>query len=431
MPSQYCTHMVHSQGLSNLHWGQFCSAAGAHYDANAYWNKSQTSGSTRNSSAGTSTTHSSHSSISRHSSGHTCQEQAPQSAADEARLAAAVAAVAVAADSGLELDAFDELPYLPADAVAVVEGPAATHKSQTAGRLSATGRQASAKSLSTVVRSLFGPATASSDARLLEVAVMGDSTASTATARSSPGGLDTIAASAQGEPPELVSLKQKSKTEKRARLFLLPNGLLVPMPLAGVPLLQDDKQAIADSLKAAPPAAKQVRKGPEASVKFADTPLTSAAPANSISRPPQDTTTAPIATAPVGKPSLAAGLGLRRASVTSQGNESQALSSPARSKSFSAVLKASDGSPDGRLSPGNTSGSRQSPFHKAARVQLTQQVERSNASNTVHSSPGQTRPALPALDPFLPFPSSLHALPFLPFPSSLPALPFLPSCLLP
>lgn len=289
----------------------------------------------------------------------------------------------------MELDAFDELPYLPADAVAVDEEAAATHESQTADRLSDTGRQ------------LQAIATATSDARLLEVAVVDDSTISTATASPSPRGLDTTAASAQGESPELVSLKQKSKTEKRARLFLLPNGLLVPMPLAGVPLMQDDKQAIADSLRAAPSAARHMRKGPEASVKFADTPLTSAATANSISSPLQHQ--APTAAAPVAKPSLAAGLGLRRASVTSQGNESQALSSPARSKSFSAVLKASAGSPDGRLSPGNTSGSRQSPFHKAARVQLTQQVERSNASSTVHSSPGQT----------------------------LPALPFLPSCLLP
>lgn len=371
------------------------SAAGARYDANAYWNKSQISGSTRDSSEDTSTTHSSHSIISSHSSGHTHQEQAPQSAADEARLAAAVAAVAVAADSALELDAFDELPYLPADAAAVDAEPAATHVAQTAGRLPGTGRQASAKSLSIKVRNLFGPATASSDARLLEVAVVGDSTASTATASPSPGDLDTIAASAQGEPPELV-LKLKSKTEKRARLFLLPNRLLVPMPLAGVPLLQDEKQAIADSLKAAPPAAKQIRKGPGASVNFADMPLTSAAPDNSIGSPGPDKATTPHSAAPVAKPSLAAVLGLRRGSVTSQGNASQSLSSPARSKSFSAISGAGDGSPDGRLSPGNTSGSRQSPFHKAARVQLTQQVERSNASNTVHASPGQTLAAVPA-----------------------------------
>ena len=293
----------------------------------------------------------------------------------------------------MELDAFDELPYLPADAVAVNSEPAATHETQTAGRLSDTGRQASAKSMST--KALFGPATASSNARLLEVFVVGDSTASTATAIPFPGGLDTSAASAGGEPPEPV-LKQKSKTEKRARLFRLPNGLLVPMPPTGIPLVQDDKKAIADSLKAAPQAAKQIRKGPAASVKFADVPLASAAPANSISSPLQDKASAATAAAPVAKPSPAAGLGLRRASVTSQGNESQALSSPARSKSFSAILKASDGSPDGGFSPGDTSGNRQSPFHKAARVQLTQQVERSNASNTVHASPGQTLAAVPA-----------------------------------
>ena len=299
----------------------------------------------------------------------------------------------------MELDAFDELPYLPADAVAVDAEPAATPETQTAGQLSDTGRQASANSLSTVVRSLYGPATASSDARLLEVAVVGESTASTAAASPTPGGLDASAASARGEPPELLPLKQKSKTEKRARLFLLPNGMLVPMPLAGIPLVQDDKKAIADSLKAAPPAAKQIHKSPAASVKFADTPLTSAAPANSISSPLQYTASALDTAAAVAKPSPAAGLGLRRASVTSQGNERQALSSPARSKSFSAILKASDGSPDG--SPGDTSGSRQSPFHKAARVQLTQQVERSNASYAVHASPGQTLAAVLAALPCL------------------------------
>ena len=288
----------------------------------------------------------------------------------------------------MELDAFDELPYLPADAVAVDTQPTATQETQTAGRLTDAGWQAGTKSLNTVVRSLFGPATAPSDANLLEVAVVGDSTASTGTASPSPAGLDSIAARAQGEPPELALLKQKSKTEKRARLFLLPNGLLVPMPLPGVPLLLDDKQAIADSLKAAPPAAKQICKGPEASVKFADTPSTSAVPASSTSSPLQDKATAANSAASVVKPSLTAVLGLRRASVTSQGSESQSLSSPARSKSFSAISRAGDGSPDGRLSPGNTPSSRQSPFHKAARVQLTQQVERSNASHTVHTSPG-------------------------------------------
>ena len=365
--------------------------AGGHYDANAYWNRSKASSSAPDSSSDTSHTHSSHSSISSSSSGRTGQSQALQSAADEANLAAAVAAVAVAAEAALEVDAFDELPYLPADAVAdanPVAAPAQLTPSMTA-------MQAGVENLTSAVKSLLRPSVASSDSNLQEVAVVADSSAEPhVITRQDSGDMAAIAASSQGVSTELVTVKQKSRTEKRPRLIMLPNGLLLPAPLlqSGLPALLDDKQAIADSLKAAPsPApAKQSRKASETVVKFSDAPLAPNLQAKQAARtvdPLCQDKRAPSADA-AAKQSVA---GLRRASVTSQGSDNPVVSSPARSKSFSAMSKAGgEGSPEGRLSPGGTPATRRSPFQQAAKSQISQHVERSNASNSVHGSPGET-----------------------------------------
>ena len=306
----------------------------------------------------------------------------PQTTADKANLAAAVAAVDVAAEAALEVDAFDELPYLPADAVA--DADLATTEAQAEGRPSASGMG----SLTTAVKSLFGSDLGSNDPGLLEVAVVADSDAKPRVLGSSPSGFDDTVASTQGMSTELVSLKQKSKSEKRPKLILLPNGLLMPMPLIQpmpiVPLLEDDKQAIADSLKAAP--AKQGRKAGETAVKFSDTPLTAATPAKlakgtGVAFQEEDSPGADV----TAQRNVA---GLRRASVTTQGSGSQVSGSPVRSKSFTAVSKANNTNPDGKLNPSNSPASRQSPFHQAARTQISQHVERSNASSTVHGSPG-------------------------------------------
>ena len=307
---------------------------------------------------------------------------AAQTAADEANLAAAVAAVAVDAEAALEVDAFDELPYLPADAVADVD--LATTEAQAEGRQSATAREG----LTSTVKSLLGPDLGLSDTSLLEIAVVTDNDSKPGVLSPSPSGLDGTAASAQGASTELVSMKQKSKTDKRLKLILLPNGLLMPMPLfqPTLPLLKDDKQAIVDVPK--PAAAKQNRKAGETAVKFADTPLIAAMPV----KPAAKSTGVTFQEGGAPGADVAAQrsvAGLRRASVTSQGSGSQVSSSPARSKSFSAVTTPGNASPDGRLSPSVAPASRQSPFQKAARTQISQHVERSNASSTVHGSPGQ------------------------------------------
>jgi len=311
-----------------------------------------------------------------------------QGTVDEANLAAAVAAVAVAAEAAIEADdAIDELPYLPDTAVVDADATAmGVDQTQAEPSSTVAAVQAGIDTFTGAIKGLFGPNQARSDPGLLEVSVVADGSASPRKEEDME-----IPTGAQGKPLGTSSLRQKSKSEKRPRLLLLANGLFMPMPLMNqqqpaATLLQDDKQLIADSLKPVPAStmpAKHTRKGSEAFVRFKAAP----AAADPAEQPVMESqASAKMAVAPSAD-ALSAG-SLRRASVTSKGSDAQVPVSPLRSKSFSAGSKALASSAEGRVSPTAASVSRESPFHKAARSQISQHVERSSASVTVHGSAG-------------------------------------------
>ena len=315
------------------------------------------------------------------------QDTSFQGTIDEANLAAAVAAVAVAAEAAIEADdAIDELPYLPdtavvdADATATVDDPTEAEPSSAVAAV-----QAGIDTFAGAIKGLFGPNQARSDPGLLEVSVVADGSASPRKDEE----MD-VPMGAQGKSLGTSSLRQKSKSEKRPRLLLLANGLFMPMPVnqqqSAAAILQDDKQLIADSLKTAPASAtpaKHIRKGSEAFVRFEAAP----AAADPAEQPVTESqASVKMAVAPLAD-ALSAG-SLRRASVTSRGSDAQVPVSASRSKSFSAGSKAPASSTEGRVSPTAASVTRESPFHKAARSQISQHVERSSASVTVHSSAG-------------------------------------------
>jgi len=305
-----------------------------------------------------------------------------QGTVDEANLAAAVAAVAVAAEAAIEADdAIDELPYLPdtavvdADATAMVDDPTEAEPSSAVAAV-----QAGIDTFAGAIKGLFGPNQARSDPGLLEVSVVADGSASPRKDEEVE-----VPTGAQGKSLGTSSLRQKSKSEKRPRLLLLANGLFMPMPVnqqqPAAALLQDDKQLIAESLKPVPASAtpaKHTRKGSEAFVRFEAVPAEEPVMESQAS--------VKVAVAPSAD-ALSAG-SLRRASVTSKGSDAQVPVSALRSKSFSAGSKAPASSAEGRVSPTAASVSRESPFHKAARSHISQHVERSSASATVHGSAG-------------------------------------------
>lgn len=316
---------------------------------------------------------------------HSYQDSFLPPTADDANLAAAVAAVAVAADAAMDASAFDELPYLPDTAVADT-GLTASDQTQAEPGGAVAAVQAGLDTFTTAVRGLFGTSQESTDPGLLEVAVVADGSAS-------PQGNEARHVQAQGKPPGMSGLRQKSKGEKRPRLLLLANGMLMPLPVVQLqqpaPDLQDAKHLIAGGLKrvsasAAP--AKHMRKASEASVKFEAAPA-AAAPVEQPLRSSQVSVNLAAQTA-ANAPSVASLGSLRRASVTSKGSASQVSVPALRSKSFSAGSKAPVSSVEGKISPSAASASRESPFHKAARSQISQHVERSSASATVHSSAG-------------------------------------------
>ncbi len=310
-----------------------------------------------------------------------------QGTADEANLAAAVAAVAVAAEAAIEADdAIDELPYLPDTAVVDADATAmAIDQTQAEPSSAVAAVQAGIDTFTGAIKGLFGPSQARSDPGLLEVSVVADGSASPRKDEEAE-----VFTRAQGKSLGTSSLRQKSKSEKRPRLLLLANGLFMPMPVnqqqpAATPL-QDDKQLIADSLKPVPASvtlAKHTRKGSEAFVRFEAAPA-AADPAEQPVIDPQ--ASVKMAVAPSAD-ALSAG-NLRRASVTSKGSDAQVPVSALRSKSFSAGSKTPASSTEGRVSPTAASVSRESPFHKAAKSQISQHVERSSASVTVHGSAG-------------------------------------------
>ncbi len=357
-------------------WLKLWSLAGLPYDANAYWNKA--SSSQAGSSADTSGM-SSRSSRSGSSTSQRDQDRSWQPTADDISLAAAVAAVAVAAEAALEADdAVDELPYLPETAVA--DATSMTDAQTQEGPNAAVAAvQAGYDSLATAVKGFFGPNQASSDPGLLEVAVVAENSAG-------PRGNDGVSTDPPAKPAGMAGLRQKSRSERKPRLLLLPNGLLMALPATqaqpAMPLLQDDKQLIADSLKASDVPAKHSRKGSEASVNFKASPAAAMAAKQPLKGLEASVRFEAAADAPANLASL------RRASVTSQGSDSQAPVSALRSKSFSAGSKALNSSTEGRVSPSAMSANCQSPFHKAAMTQISQHVERSSASVGVHTSAG-------------------------------------------
>lgn len=310
-----------------------------------------------------------------------------QGTVDEANLAAAVAAVAVAAEAAIEADdAIDELPYLPDTAVVDADATAmGVDQTQAEPSSAAAAVQAGIDTFTGAIKGLFGPIQARSDPGLLEVSIVADGSASPRKDEETE-----VPTGAQGKSLGTSSLRQKSKSEKRPRLLLLANGLFMPMPAnqqqPAATLQQDDKQLIADSLKpvhASVTPAKHTRKGSEAFVRFEAAP----AAADSTEQPVMDPQASDkIAVAPSADALSAASL--RRASVTSKGSDAQVPVSALRSKSFSAGSKALASSAEGRVSPTAACVSRESPFHKAARSQISQHVERSSASVAVQGSAG-------------------------------------------
>ncbi len=302
-----------------------------------------------------------------------------QGTVDEANLAAAVAAVAVAAEAAIEADdTIDELPYLPDTAVVDADATAMGVDQTQAEPISAVAAvQAGIDTFAGAIKGLFGPNQARSDPGLLEVSVVADGSASPRKDEEME-----VPTGAQGKSLGTSSLRQKSKSEKRPRLLLLANGLFMPMPVnqqqPAATLPQDDKQLIADSLKPVPASAtpaKHTRKGSEAFVRFEAAP----AAADSTEQPGLES---------LASHKVALAASLRRASVTSKGSDAQVPVSAVKSKSFSAGSKAPASSAEGRVSPTAASVSRESPFHKAARSQISQHVDRSSASVTVHGSAG-------------------------------------------
>ncbi|KAA6425638.1 MAG: salt overly sensitive 1 [Trebouxia sp. A1-2] len=245
--------------------------------------------------------------------------------------------------------------------------------------------QAGMDTFAGAIKGLFGPNQACSDPGLLAVSVVADGSASPR-----KDAEVEVPTGPQGKSLGTSSLRQKSKSEKRPRLLLLANGLFMPMPVnqqqPAAALLQDDKQLVADSLKpvhtSATPA-KHARKGSEAFVRLGAASA-AAAPAEQPVMEPQASDKIAVASS---VDALSAGV-LRRASVTSKGSDAQVPVSALRSKSFSAGSKGPASSAEGRVSPSAASVSRESPFHKAARSQISQHVERSSASATVHTSAG-------------------------------------------
>ena len=352
--------------------------AGQAYDANAYWSKAS------NSAHGTSADSSDMQSSSRthsHSSSSTVdsyQSHSLQPTADDITLAAAVAAIDVAAEAALEADIIDELPYLPDTAVADAAS-SSVEAAEVAPSTAVGAVQAGIDSLATAVKGLFGPNQTSTDPRLLEIAVVADGSAI-------PWVNEPAPVAPQEKPQGVAGLRQKSKSEKRPRLLLLSNGLLIPMPTQPVSApLQNEKQLIADGLKVGVAPTKQPQKGSDASV------MSEASPTVAISAklPHKGLEASVRFVAAADSPTVADHASLRRASVTSKGSQGQALLPAKRSKSFSASSAAPDSSTEGRISPVAVSASQQSPFHKAARTQISQHVERSSASTTVHGSAGK------------------------------------------
>ncbi|KAL0035986.1 hypothetical protein WJX77_010179 [Trebouxia sp. C0004] len=361
---------------------------GQGYDPNASWSKASNSaaGSSVDASNMSSSSSGSSKSSGSNSAALSYQGTSFRGTVDEANLAAAVAAVAVAAEAAIEPDdAIDELPYLADTAVVDADATAMVDDQTEAEPNSAVAAvQAGIDTFAGAIKGLFGNK-ARSDPGLLEVSVVADGSASPRKDEEME-----IPTGPQGKSLGTSSLRQKSKSEKRARLLLLANGLFMPMPVnqqqPAAANLQEDKQLIADSLKpvhASATPAKHTRKGSEAFVRFEAAPAAADTAEQSVMESQASVKVAVASSADA----LSAG-NLRRASVTSKGSDAQVSVSALRSKSFSAGSKAPASSAEGRVSPTAASVSRESPFHKVARSQMSQHVERSSASATVHGSAG-------------------------------------------
>ena len=193
------------------------------------------------------------SSSSRHSSnGLSANRSIEPTAEDDVRQSAALAAVTAKAEAALEVGMFDELPYLPATAVAEAVGES-TDESSAAAPSAVEAVQAGIDNLTAAVKGIFGIDQGSSpEPGLLEVAVVADSSAN-------PTAQATADATLKDKAQDLAVLtRQKSRSDKRPRLLLLPNGLFTAIPSTQAMALQlDSKQAVADGLKTAPTAVMQ------------------------------------------------------------------------------------------------------------------------------------------------------------------------------
>ena len=242
-----------------------CLSAGATYDAHTYWNKASSSAAA------------SSSDMSDLSSDYSASDQtsdlsnADQPGADTASLAAAVAAVDSAAEAAMEADAAFELPFLPESAAEPITAAALLQAVPPA----VTALQNGISNLATAMKDLLTPDQAS--AQLLDQATsnaqLGSSdltevsiiaTASTAALNAQQGSATAPTTDAsqvqllspkplarqQSKAGDLAFARQKSRTERRPKLLLLSNSLLMPLPSQSAAAnAATGKQQIADALK--------------------------------------------------------------------------------------------------------------------------------------------------------------------------------------
>ena len=362
---------------------------------------------------------------------------AQQPRADSASLAAAVAAVDNAAEAALEGGAAYELPFLPEDAT---DGATAFLQATPAVAALQTGistLQTGIFSMATAVKDLLSPDQAPNSPELIRPEFTGpDLTEVSVVATASTAGLlqqsDPIGQTAEPAPDasqsvhvelqsamagEAAFARQRSRTERRPKLLLLCNQMLMPVPPAALqqqgataPPLSDSKQQIADALK--PSNSVSAGTAPKSSAITAAvggvvSTLTRAKTANKATFAALDLE--PVSGAVVksnlhkasnaAEPNTVSSIASIRHSEVLLTDGSKQHSPAARSKSFSPGSaadpvrdpKRGSGDPSagakGGISPSAASVTSQA-FSKAARSQIRQHVEKSAVSHSAQSSTG-------------------------------------------
>lgn len=245
-----------------------CLSAGATYDAHTYWNKASRS-------AAASSSDMSDLSSDYSGSDHTSDlSNTDQPCADTASLAAAVAAVDSAAEAAMEADAAFELPFLPESAAEQITAAALLQAVPPA----VAALQNGISNLATAMKDLLTPDQASAQlldqatsnaqlgsSDLTEVSIIATASTAALNIQQDSAAAPTTDASQvqllspkplarqQSKAGDMAFARQKSRTERRPKLLLLSNSLLMPLPVMPVQpataSAATSKQQIADALK--------------------------------------------------------------------------------------------------------------------------------------------------------------------------------------